>query len=210
MLDQPPIETDVSVSHDESVCPLVDGTASAHGHCWRIESDASDLSALENSPLSDVDVSSLISSKEVFLEGRRCRLNISFETDPKERKGIVFRESKRIARALNLRPVNLGTFLSLDSEQLQVVLTSDYGGIQVSVFSSITGERVSSGALIPPEGKKWDIDEIIEGFVAETEEFLQSYFENDERPEEHIIDYQEMLDDLRFKLKRLKKGLPLR
>jgi hypothetical protein len=207
LLDQPPVVSTVTISHDESECPLVDGTASDHGMCWRIKSEDSELSGLAASVLTDVDISSLINAGAVFLEGQRCKLNISFEVDPKERCGIVFRESKRIARALDLKPLRSGVFLELDSEQLRYVLTGYIDGVQVGIYSSITGERVSSGSLIPPKGN-WQIKEVIEDFIEETKEFLKTYFSERMKPAKGIIDYNEMLIDLKNKLRRIKKGLP--
>jgi hypothetical protein len=156
--------------------------------------------------LSDQDISSLINSGEIFLEEGRYRLNIEFDSDPQSREGIVFRESRLIARALGLKPVTPGVFLDLDSEQLQYVLTNYGDGIGMGIYSSLTGEKVDSFNLIP-QGR-WSIDEIMQGFIGETEEFIESYFGNEERPESRIVDYKETLEETRALLKRIKKGLP--
>jgi hypothetical protein len=48
----------------------------------------------------------------------------------------------------------------------------------------------------------------MQGFIGETEEFIESYFGNEERPESRIVDYKETLEETRTLLKRIKKGLP--
>jgi len=159
--------------------------------------------------LTDFDISSLLKAREVFFEGTRYSFNIKFERDYSSREGIVFRESRLIARELGLRPVTPGAFLNLDSEQLQVVLTADKDGILIGMYSTLTGERIDSGALIP-QGKKWGIDEVISEFINETEQFVTSYFELDEDFRKRILDFDKVLDDMRFILKRIKKGLPPR
>jgi len=160
--------------------------------------------------LTDLDIASLLKAREVFFEGTRYSFTIKFERDYSSREGIVFRESRLIARELGLRPVTPGVFLELDSEQLQIVLTADRDGIQIGTYSTLTGERINSGALIP-QGKKWGINEVISEFINETEEFVTSYFElDDEDFRERILDFDKILDDMRFILKRIKKGLPPR
>jgi len=81
--------------------------------------------------------------------------------------------------------------------------------MQVGVYSLLTGERVSSGVLVP-SGKKWEVNDIIEGFIDETEQFIESYFGQTENFRERIVDFDMMLEEMRFILKRIKKGLPLR
>ncbi|MHA2066584.1 MAG: hypothetical protein ACXABY_19605 [Candidatus Thorarchaeota archaeon] len=207
LLEQSPVETSITISHDENECPLVDGSASTHGHCWRIKSETSDQPVLEDVLLSDIDVSSLINSGEVFLEGQRCKLNIAYVVDPAERRGIVFRESKRIARNLGLKPLTAGAFLDLDSEHLQFILTADTGSVQIGVYSSVTGEKVRSGALIPSDGD-WLVKDVIEEFKDDTEQFLTDYFGAEVKPSARIVNYREMLVELKRILKRIRKGLP--
>jgi hypothetical protein len=210
LLERPPEELKITISHDESECPIIDGGVSAHGSCWRIkvedQQDSARFAALTDCALSDQDISSLIDSGEVFLEEGRYRLNIEFDGDPQSREGIVFRESRLIARALGLKSTTPGVFLEIDSEQLKYVLTSYEDGIGMGIYSSITNEKVSSFNLIPQE--RWQINETMEKFIDETEEFIESYFGRGERPTRRIIDYSEMLQEIRELLKRIKKGLP--
>jgi hypothetical protein len=160
--------------------------------------------------LTDLDIASLLKARELFFEGTRYSFNIKFERNYSSREGIVFRESRLIARELGLRPVTPGAFLNIDSEQLQIVLTADKDGIQIGTYSTLTGERIDSGALIP-QGKKWDVDEVISEFSNETERFVTSYFERDDEDfSERILDFDKMLENMRSILKRIKKGLPPR
>ncbi len=210
LLERPPAEVEIIIFHDESECPIVDGNASAHGSCWRVKAEGEQESprfdALTDHALSDHDISSLIVSGEVFLEEGRYKLNITFDSSPSAREGIVFRESRLIARALGLKSVTPGVFLELDTEQLKYVLTNYGDGIAMGIYSSLTEERISSFNLIP-QGR-WQIDEVMEGFIDETEEFIESYFGKGERPEKRIIDYDEILEETQDLLKRIKKGLP--
>ena len=206
-------EVDIVVSHDENECPMVDDSASAHGSCWRIRADGKkkgfNLSPLTDDLLSDQDISSLLVAGEVFFEDRRYRLNITFENDPQKRDGIVFRESKKIARALGLRPLIPGLFLDLDSEQLKYILTPDKEGVQIGIYSSLTGERLVSGACIPHQ-PKWEVEQLVKEFVDETELFIESYFGEDEAIKDRTIDFDQVLEEMRFMLKRVKKKLPPR
>lgn len=78
------------------------------------------------------------------------------------------------------------------------------GGVQIVVRSDLTGEKVSSGALIPPEGK-WDVQSIIEDFVEDTESFVESYFGKGESPKRRIIDYNDVLNEMRTLLRKISK-----
>jgi hypothetical protein len=213
LLEQPPSELKINISHDESECPIIDSGISAHGSCWRVkvedQKEDAQFAVLTEYALSDQDISSLINSGEIFLEEGRYRLNIEFDSDPQSREGIVFRESRLIARALSLKPVVLGAFLELDSEQLRYVLTGDKREIQIAVYSSITGERVSSATIVPPQGN-WQVEQVIKVFVSETEAFIESYFGQNNTVRKRTVDFDDILDDLRFMLKRVKKRLPIR
>jgi hypothetical protein len=43
-------------------------------------------------------------------------------------------------------------------------LTADKDGIQIGTYSTLTGERIDSGALIP-SGKKWNVNEVMNEFM---------------------------------------------
>ncbi|MDF1538648.1 MAG: hypothetical protein P1Q69_07080 [Candidatus Thorarchaeota archaeon] len=93
-----------------------------HGICWRIsiDDDSSDvaMSSLNGQALSDVDVASLLSGKELFWGDKRYSLEVSFEPDVNTRGGMVFRESKYIVRQLGLKFVEPSSYLHMDSEKL--------------------------------------------------------------------------------------------
>ncbi len=181
--------------------------------CWRVKTENQQENpyfyVLTDYALSDQDISSLILAGEVFLEEGRYRLNIAFDDGPQSREGIVFRESRPIARALGLKPVTPGAFLELDSEQLRYVLTGDRGEIHIGVYSSITGERVSSATIIPPQGS-WQVEQVITVFVDDTEAFIESYFGKNNTVQKRVADFDSTLEEIRFMLKRVRKGLPLR
>ena len=214
LLSRESVNVSITIGHDDVACPIASDSIDAHGDCWRVtlDDDCKDihLRSLLDRELTDLDIASLLKAREVFFEGTRYSFNIDFEKDYSSREGIVFRESRLIARELGLRPITPGIFLELDSEQLQVVLTADKDGIQIGTYSTLTGERIVSGALIP-QGKKWDIDEVIENYVDETEQFVTTYFElDDEDFRERILNFDKILDDMRIILRRIKKGLPPR
>ncbi|MHA2356788.1 MAG: hypothetical protein ACXADC_16540 [Candidatus Thorarchaeota archaeon] len=207
LLEQPSVKEDVIISHVKSECPIVDGSAKEHGLCWQLKSETPGASDLVDRLLSDHDISSLLIGREVFLEGARLSLDLKFENDPESREGWVFRESRKIARVLELRPYPSGVFIHLDSEQLECTLLKDGRSVQITMHSNLTGERVSSGALIPPEGK-WEVERVLEGFKDDTEAFIQTYFGKDERPENRIIDYADVLEKMRTILKKTSKERP--
>ncbi len=201
-------EIEVTVRHDEAACPIVDSGMSEHGLCWRVALGSKcrdpDLKALETSLFSDYDISSMLIGRELFFERGRYRLDIEFDEDPTSREGRVFKESKRIARALGEKPVPPGSFQFLDSEQLVFTLTRGRGSVGIVARSDITGEVVSRGTLIRPKGK-WDVQEELQGFTERTETFIRSYFGEDAAPEKRVYDYNEMLDEMRECLHDLKK-----
>ncbi|MBN2231096.1 MAG: hypothetical protein JW779_16040 [Candidatus Thorarchaeota archaeon] len=77
------------------------------------------------------------------------------------------------------------------------------------MYSTLTGERVASGASVPPQGK-WEVEHMIKEFVDETETFIESYFGKDDTIKDRTVDFDKVLEDLRFMLKRVKRGPPPR
>jgi hypothetical protein len=63
---------------------------------------------------------------------------------------------------------------------------------------------LDSAVLIPPEGG-WDIDSELEGFKAELESFVKEYFGEDESPENRVVDYDEMVTEMRDNLRSISK-----
>jgi hypothetical protein len=208
LLERPPAELKIVISHDESECPIIDGGASAHGSCWRVRvkdrQESPCLAALTDDALSEIDISSLINAGEVFLEEGRYRLNIEFEKDYSSREGYVFRESRLLARQLGVRPIPAGTFLELGSEQLKVILVRDGYGVEITLRSTLTDERLDSAVLVPPEGR-WNVDSELEDFKTELEGFVKEYFGEDEGPETRIVNYDEVVTEMRDKLRSISK-----
>jgi len=194
------------ISHDENLCPVAGGTSGLHGACWRImQTEKSGTVQSEWLPaggVTDRDIAGLISSQEVFTEQARYALSIKFSPGTHSRLGIVFRESKMIASALGLRPVPPETFLRMNEERLLHSLARDGHGIQIGLYSNITGERISSGTLIAPEGR-WDIEEMIDGFVEDVTESINSYFKKKVSPEKAIVDHEKMLQEMRGILRKI-------
>jgi len=200
LVELPSLDASVMLSHVEEKCPIAQGSSKEHGLCWKLElqGDAvpSETIALLDRPLSDQDVSSLLAAGEVFLEGARCSLNMQFEHDPKGRDGTVFRESRKIAHALGLKPVHQGAFLNLNSEKLQFSPVKDGTAIRVFVYSDMTGERVSETVLFAPQAK-WDVDTVLNRFREDTIEFADEYFGGIDDLKDRIIDLRGLIDTMR-------------
>jgi hypothetical protein len=109
-----------------------------------------------------------------------------------------------LARKLGVRPIPAETFLELDSEQLKVILVRDGYGIETTLRSTLIDERLDSAVIIPPEGR-WDVDSELEGFKAELESFVKEYFGEDESPENRVVEYDEVVAEMRNKLRSISK-----
>jgi hypothetical protein len=207
LLNRDPVESRITIGHDDEVCSIVDGSFNAHGDCWRVTIDGSqdeDLLKQFERPLADFEIVNLIKAGGIFYEGVRYSFNIDFEEDTSSRKGYVYRESRILARQLNLRPLTPGTFLHLDEERIVVSLTRVVNDVQVTLRSSISGEVVVSQYVIPPEGK-FDISRIVQTFKDEMVIFVSEYFEGTEDPEERIVDFDEVLADMERLLKDIRQ-----
>jgi hypothetical protein len=103
-----------------------------------------------------------------------------------------------------MNPYPPGVFMHLESERLKCILVRDGRSVQISMRSDLTGERVSLGALVPPEGK-FEVKEILDGFKDDTEKFVESYFGRGESPEIRVIDYDGVLEEMRTILNKIAK-----
>jgi hypothetical protein len=208
LLSRNGIEVPVTIGHNDASCPLVDGSAGAHGDCWRVIVDDKckdkHLQSLFDRDLTDRDLDSLMRAREVFFEGVRYSFKIEFEKDYSSREGYVFRESRLLARQLEVKPVSPGIFLELDSERLKVILVRDGYGVEITLRSTLTDERIDSSVIIPPEGK-WDVELELEDFKSGLEGFVKEYFGEDESPETRIVDYDELLAEMKDTLRRISK-----
>ena len=202
LLDRDPVEVTMTISHDNKLCPLVDGSFNAHGDCWRVTIDGSqdeDLLKQFERPLADFEVVNLIKAGGIFFEGLRYSFKIDFEEDTSSRKGYVFRESRSLARQLDLRPLPAGTFLYLDEEQLVITLRREVNDVRVILQSTISGEIVESQNIIPPKSKN-ERSLFVDEFKEELLNFVSEYFDTED-PEEKIVDFDGVLDEMERILK---------
>ncbi|TFH00086.1 MAG: hypothetical protein E4H14_20010 [Candidatus Thorarchaeota archaeon] len=207
LLARDPTEVEVIIGHADDVCSVVDGSVNAHGNCWRVtignDLHDDDLQRQFDSPLADFEIVNLMKAGGIFFEGIRYSFNFSFEEDTSSRKGYVFRESRLLARQLDMKPLPAGTFLYLDEERLVMTLSRELNSVRVTLLSTISGQVVNSHAVTPPEGK-FDITLIVEIFKEETTDFVSEYFDI-ENPEERIEDFDEVLDNMKMYLKDISK-----
>jgi hypothetical protein len=94
--------------------------------------------------------------------------------------------------------------LELGSEQLKVILVRDGYGVEITLRSTLTDERLDSAVLVPPEGR-WNVDSELEDFKTELEGFVKEYFGEDEGPETRIVNYDEVVTEMRDKLRSISK-----
>ena len=121
------------------------------------------------------------------------------------KQGHVFRESRMLGRRLGMKPLPAGTFLYMDDEKLVMSLRREINTVRVYLHSTITDEEVSSGVVIPPEGR-FDANLIIETFEEETVDFVCDYFDDLEDADERILDFDESIDDMKRILKGISKS----
>jgi hypothetical protein len=57
--------------------------------------------------------------------------------------------------------------------------------------------------VIVPSRTKWKVEDIIEEFIDDTDEFIGSYFGEVDEFREKIPDFDETLEEIRFILKRM-------
>jgi hypothetical protein len=143
-----------------------------------------------------------LSSREVFTEQARYSLSIKVSPNVSSRAGIVFKESKIIAKALGAKHVPAGTFLRMNEEKLTLSVTRIKGEIQISLYSTITGERVNSATLILPEGR-WAVEEIMEGLASDVAEFVEEYFGKRLSSEKMVVNYKKTLQEARETLEHI-------
>ena len=208
LLARKPVEVGITIGHEDEVCSVVDGSFSAHGDCWRvtIDNDCTDenLQRQFDSPLADFEIVNLMKSGGIFFEGIRYSFNIGFEEAASSRKGYVFRESRLLARQLDMKPLPAGTFLHLDEERLVMSFGREMNSVRFTLQSTISGQVVITGHSVPPEGR-FDVNNLVQAFKEETLDFVSEYFEGTDDPKERIVDFEEALDDMKRLLKDISK-----
>ncbi len=190
------------VTHEEELCPIANGEAENHGACWRLElldgNKDTCLSGLTKTGLDDSEISAMLSAGGAFLGNTWYEFTLEFVPDPTTREGIVFRESRQIARELGLRAIRAGSYLEADEEKLVCTVLKFKSEIQLSARSSKTGEQVYNWILAttPPQSGVAETLDHIENLI---QEIVESYFGSDEEAKERIEDY----DSLISKIERL-------
>jgi hypothetical protein len=117
---------------------------------------------------------------------------------------VLSNPSRVIPQILYLTAASTGTFLDLPSERLKVILVRDGYGVEITLRSTLTDERIDSSVLIPPEGR-WDVESELEGFKTGLEGFVKEYFGDDESLKNRIVDYDTVITEMRDMLKRISK-----
>jgi hypothetical protein len=190
------------VTHDEELCPVASEKAKYHGACWRVELLDGDkdirLSGLIKTGLDDSEISAMLSAGGTFLGNTWCEFTLEFVPDPMTREGIVFRESRQIARELSLKAIRAGSYLEMDEEKLVCTVLKFKSEIQLSARSSKTEEQVYNWILAttPPQS---GIAETLDHAKSVIQEIVESYFGSGEEAKERVENY----DGLISKIKRL-------
>jgi len=209
LIAQPSESVSIQVTHDSDACPVVDGSSDTHGICWKLilddDYDDSYLFTLADRAVSDLDIVSLMRAGEVFLDGARYKIEIDFENNPATREGIVFRESKLIARHLGLKTVNPGVNQIMDEEKLNWTISRSGRVIEIPMNSDVTGERVDTLRVQIQEGD-WDIEEVFEVAEETIDEFVEHHFSEYDKPGLRIANLESLLEDIRSNLLNIKLG----
>lgn len=208
LIAQPSKRVTIEVIHDSDVCPVMDGSSHAHGTCWRLliddKYDDTDLLTLVDQAISDSDIVSLMRSGEIFLGGARYELEIDFEKDPTTREGIVFRESRLIARQLGLKHVDPGSSLVMGTEKLNWTISRSGRVIEIPMKSDVTGERVDT-LRVQIQSDDWDVEKVFEAAKGTIDEFVEYYFGDDEA-RLRIANLESLLENIRSNLLNIKLG----
>jgi len=191
------------VTHDEDICPIVSGEAEYHGACWRVELLDGDkdtrLFGLTKTGLDDSEISAMLSAGGAFLGNAWYEFTLEFVPDPTTREGIVFRESRQIARELGLREIRAGSYLEMDEEKLVCTVLKFKSEIQLSARSSKTGEQVYNWILATMPTQNGGVAETLDHAESLIQEIVESHFGSNEEAKERIEDY----DGLISKIERL-------
>jgi len=84
-----------------------------------------------------------------------------------------------------------------------ITLRKEVNSVRVTLQSTISAQVMKTHAVTPPKGK-FDVDLIRENFKIELLDFVKEYFET-EYPKEKIVDFEEVLDDMKMHLKDISK-----
>lgn len=169
----------LTVTHDESVCPIVSGEANSHGDCWRLGCDevfhASSMNLI-NRVLGDSEVAAMMNSGEITINNARWHLSFEFSPEAYTRDGIVFRESRPFARHLGLKWVVPGTHLFMEQEQLCCLISKEETLIRLAARSNLSNDLVYSGELVR-FSKEMDIEEALGHVESVLKNIVTEYFD---------------------------------
>jgi len=193
------------VTHDEELCPIASGEAEYHGACWRVElldgDKDSRLSGLTKTGLDDSEISAMMSAGGAFLGNTWYEFTLEFVPDPTTREGIVFRESRQIARELGMNAIRAGSYLEMDEEKLVCSVLEFKSEIQLSVRSSKTGEQVYNWILATTPTQNGGVAETLDHAESLIQEIVESYFGSDEVTKERIVDYDGFMSKIEHLLR---------
>ncbi len=200
-------EIKVVLSHDESLCPAGGTQSQNHANCWRLNLDTEtsnpDLNGLASTPLSETDIASMMAAEELFFERGRYRLEFEYAQDPESRDGVVFRELWPVARAIGMKRLEPGTYLSMPEERLVWDIVPDTIGLTVPIRSTVTKENIDR-LLMQFELPDWQVGRMVEVQLDNLREVVHGYFGDDVSPEEVIEDYPGLVRGLTAKLMQVK------
>ncbi len=196
----------LTVTHDESLCPVKNNGTDRHDACWRIgipdDVDDSFLKELSTRGMADNEILSLISSGKVFLEGASYDFDHIFDPELHTREAVVFRESSYFARKFETKRVSAGTYLQIESEKLVCILRKENRDIVLNVRSDITGEEVYSWILVTMEEGVGIQDAMIDA-EARLQQIVDDHFGEGHGLGTRIDDYEQVAENIREMLQTM-------
>jgi len=140
------------IKHDVHQCPIWLGIGDDHASCWIFESKDFDVpngvSSILNAGLTDTEISEIMKSKEIHLNGTRYEVNIEFPSEEDYEKRLVFRESRLFAWHLGARTIQPSSFLRTDEERFYCDLFKEDDSIHMKLISDLTEDVIYSGLLV--------------------------------------------------------------
>jgi hypothetical protein len=142
----------VSIKHDIHQCPIWLGIGDNHATCWILESKDNDVlkavSSILNTGLTDTEISEIMKSKEINLNGTRCEIAIEFPDEENYDERLIFRESPLFAWRLGVRPIQPSSFLRTDEERFYCDLFKENDSVLMTLISDLTKDVIYSGPLV--------------------------------------------------------------
>ncbi len=142
----------------------------------------------------------MLSAESASLGNTWCEFTLEFVPDPTTREGIVFRESRQIARELGLRAIRAGSYLEMDEEKLVCPVLKFKPEIQLSARSDKTGDQVYSWILVTVPTRN-DVEETLDYAERQIRGTVKAYFGDEEEPEDRIADYEGLISRIEHLLR---------